>query len=431
VRVPIRDPRSFPGVFRATGLLGAAVLLYLAVLPLGHLVVLPLAGANATATDIALAGLLVIAALEVLRVRTRGRAVGALLGPWAPALDTFNLAILCLLAYSLWVLLGTIWSPAPAYAMAKGGATAALVLGALCVRWSGLSLRKAMDAWLVGATIAIAATVLLVLLGPEHLRGYPLYYGGGVEGLPIPRYQGPFLHPNMLGDYLVVSGVLLWARWPDLARRARWLAVALGVLLGVSLLFTFSTAWLGAGLALLLLGRTAQRGAMVWCGAGARILGAAILAVTLAGIVFPLRIDAFGIEIVTNGIRPHIWASAAQAYLDSPLVGIGASPVVAHAASPLVPGGAPLIWDAHSLYLSLLTQFGLPGVLLFGAGAVLLIRTLWCAEASRGRTALLVAVLAVAMHGVVTASEDFRHLWALVGIMGLLRKSESEGMVTE
>ena len=49
----------------------------------------------------------------------------------------------------------------------------------------------------------------------------------------------------------------------------------------------------------------------------------------------------------------------------------------------------------------------------------MLVRTLWCAEASRERTALLVAIMAVAVHGVVTASEDFRHLWALMGMVGL------------
>lgn len=388
-------------------LLGAAVSLYLILLPLGHVLVIPVAGAWGTATDVLLAGLLVVGGIVALRG-------GIGLGKGMQALDPFHMAMALFLLFAGWILLSSLWSATPDYALAKGGATAALVLGAVCIRRSGLGWGRALDAWLLGAMLAVGVSLLLVVLGPELAGSRLLYRGGGVSGLPIPRLRGPFLHPNMLGDYLVVSGVLLWARWPDLARRARWLAVALGVLLGVSLLLSFSTAWLAAGLTMLLICRE-----KTWRSLAGRAFGATVLAVTLAGLLFPLRTDLFGIEIVTNGIRPHIWASAAQAYLDSPLVGMGASPVVAHAASPLVPGGAPLGWDAHSLYLSVLTQFGLPGVLLFGAGVVLLIRTLRCAEASRERTALLVAILAVAMHGVVTASEDFRHLWALMGMVGL------------
>ncbi|MCK5649926.1 MAG: hypothetical protein KAJ42_01055, partial [Gemmatimonadetes bacterium] len=201
-------------------LLGAAVSLYLILLPLGHVLVIPVAGAWGTATDVLLAGLLAVGGIVALRG-------GIGLGKGMQALDPFHMAMALFLLFAGWILLSSLWSATPDYALAKGGATAALVLGAVCIRRSGLGWGRALDAWLLGAMLAVGVSLLLVVLGPELAGSRLLYRGGGVSGLPIPRLRGPFLHPNMLGDYLVVSGVLLWARWPDLARRARWLAVAL------------------------------------------------------------------------------------------------------------------------------------------------------------------------------------------------------------
>ena len=38
---------------------------------------------------------------------------------------------------------------------------------------------------------------------------------------------------------------------------------------------------------------------------------------------------------------------------------------------------------------------------------------------SRGHMALVAAVIAIAVHGMFVASEDFRHLWAFIGLIGL------------
>ncbi len=49
----------------------------------------------------------------------------------------------------------------------------------------------------------------------------------------------------------------------------------------------------------------------------------------------------------------------------------------------------------------------------------MLARTLARAGAMRKHAVLLVALLAVGIHGIAVANEEFRHLWALLGIVGL------------
>jgi len=50
---------------------------------------------------------------------------------------------------------------------------------------------------------------------------------------------------------------------------------------------------------------------------------------------------------------------------------------------------------------------------------VLLVREVLRQGATRARIALLTALLAVSAHGIAVASEDFRYLWALLGLVGL------------
>ena len=63
----------------------------------------------------------------------------------------------------------------------------------------------------------------------------------------------------MFGDYLVVSGALLWARWrPVQGRLGAW-ATVFAWLLAVTLFFTVSSAWIGAGVLLAAIGLLTMR----------------------------------------------------------------------------------------------------------------------------------------------------------------------------
>ena len=109
-------------------------------------------------------------------------------------------------------------------------------------------------------------------------------------------------------------------------------------------------------------------------------------------------------------------AAGLEAFVTSPLVGVGAAPFLAPAPGPF--GGPSLhLWDTHQPYLSVLGQFGLLGAVLAGTGVVLLVRGLLAEPRIRARAAVLAALAAMAAHGFLVATEDARHLWALLGGM--------------
>jgi O-antigen ligase len=149
------------------------------------------------------------------------------------------------------------------------------------------------------------------------------------------------------------------------------------------------------------------------------VAGVLLFTMTLAGLVLPMGVDLPGLSFTASGIRPGIWSSALEVFKEAPIGGVGASPYFAFAVDPLDPASPIQLWDAHNIYLSILGQFGLVGAALLGGAVVVLTSTLVRAGATRRHAVLLVALLAAAIHGIAIANEEFRHLWALVGLIGL------------
>ena len=416
-----------PNVFLDPLILRYAVLTYLVVLPVGHLFVIPVNGTVAVGSDVFLALVLLAAIIELGRMSGpyfRGR-VQTL--PLLPGRSAFHMAALFIMAFSAWVALGSSWALNPSYAITKGLAFAALGMGALAILWCGAGWGRAADAWLWGTMLCLVVTWFGVLLGPDALQTRVLYDGGSIRGLPIPRVSGPFPHPNMFGDYLVVSGALLWARWT--AVREVWgrAAIAAAFLLAGTLAMTISSAWLGAGVLLTAMGLLTMRqrdgrlsfqkkriGPVILV-----VMGVLLFTMTLAGLLLPMGADIAGLSITGSGIRPAIWGSALEAFKEAPIGGVGASPFLAVAADPLDPLSGTGRWDAHNVYLSILGQFGLVGAALLVGAVVALTRTLVRVGATRRRAVLVIALLAAGVHGVAIANEEFRHLWALLGLIGL------------
>ncbi|RMH12956.1 MAG: hypothetical protein D6701_12865, partial [Gemmatimonadetes bacterium] len=205
-----------------SGALRATAALYLAMLPLGHFITLPYQGTWVALSDVFLGLLLVVAAVTGLL-----HLAGALRGPGEhpllPGFRVLHLAVLLLVLFAAWVAVGSAWGFHPGYARAKGLGFAALAGGIVAIAWSGASWKRLADAWLVGTVLSLAVVWLPLFLGPRWLQESVVYFGGAVEGLPFPRARGPFYHPNMFGDYLVISAAILWARWPAYAARSKLL----------------------------------------------------------------------------------------------------------------------------------------------------------------------------------------------------------------
>jgi hypothetical protein len=398
--------------------------LYLVVFPLAYIAVVPVAGARVTVADLLLVVLgagwtigAVVAALSGDR-DPRGAPSRRRLIPAELALP-----IGALLAYAAWVALSGWWGHHPAYAAVKGGGAAALtVLVVVIARQGRPRLSAVADAWLAGAAVAVVVIGGCLVLGPGT-RGLVLYRGGA-SVLGLPRVSGTFHHPNLFGEWVLASGLLLWARWPAWRTSGspvwrRHGAVPLAAALGVLLAFTASTAWAGAGLAVLLLplrGMAPVRRRLL------RVAGLLLLVGTLVGAVVPLEVGASGAVLTTSGVRPAVWESAADAVTEAPIVGVGAAPYLARAVDPLRPEAGPLLWDAHSLPLSLVGQFGVVGLALFTIGVGGIVRRLRHHDRSergdgpRLRRALVVVAAAAGLHSLMAATEEMRHLWILLGM---------------
>ncbi len=411
---PAASLSTAPSTAPSTGPLAVAARLYLVLLPVGHLVVIPLGGAIATGADLALGGLLAAGAVAEAERRLGGASHVVARPDLSYIGVTKGLALLA--SFGVWVALSGVWGYHPRYAIFKGAGYLALAAGAWLLARSGAGWRSLVEAWLVGCVVALAL-VVVGAAGPEALTARVLYDGDAVRGLPIPRVSGPFLHPSMMGGYLAVSGVLLWGVWPDLspaARRAGRVAATLGA---VVLVLTVSTGWVSAGVAASLLGRDSALATRPRVASVLRLGGALVVLGALVGVLVPLELEVGGWSIRVGAVRPAIWASALAAVSSSPLIGVGAAPFLARAPHPMG-GPGPYLWDAHQAYLSVLGQFGVVGAALMGAGIALVARALLGAPPSRYRAATLAALSGVAAHAFLVANEDFRHLWALLGLAG-------------
>ena len=404
-----------------------AVLTYLVVLPVGQLVEVPVNGTMAAGSDFFLALVLLAGIIELGRV-SRPYITGKVERvPLLSGHGAFHMSTFFMMAFALWVALGASWSLYPNYALTKGLAFAALGMGALAIVWCGASWEKAADAWLLGTAICLVLTWFGVLVGPDALQARVVYGGGSIGGLPFLRVSGPFPHPNMFGDYLVTTGAILWVRWGALRDRWGWRVVAAAWLLAGTLLVTVSSAWLGAGALLTAIGllTVRQRGGRLSFQKRRPlpfllvVVGVMLFTMTLAGLVLPMGVDVAGLSLTASGIRPAIWSSALEVFKEAPIGGIGASPFFAIAVDPLDATSPARLWDAHNIYLSILAQFGLIGAALLGGAVAVLASTLVRAGATSKHAVLLVALLAAGIHGVSVANEEFRHLWALLGLIGL------------
>ena len=102
-----------------------AARLYLSFLPIGHIALVPLGGAMATATDLALGGLLAAGIAAAGASRLGGVAHRAALLPAG-----FTRGVLLLVAFGGWAACSGLWGYHPRYAVLKGAAYVALAGGA-------------------------------------------------------------------------------------------------------------------------------------------------------------------------------------------------------------------------------------------------------------------------------------------------------------
>lgn len=193
------------------------------------------------------------------------------------------------------------------------------------------------------------------------------------------RAYGTFPHPNVFGGYVAVGIVALaWLSRFVHSRRQLVGALLASVLLGATLVVTFSrSAWLGLFIAFLLL-----IAFMLWQRRLPPRRAIPIMAVGLASILSTLivfnsevfsRIDLTQrLEVISIEERASQYQTFSDVFFSSPIMGVGPS-AYTFILERLDPGHP--LWSyqpIHNVYLLILAELGLTGILAFGYGIFML-----------------------------------------------------------
>lgn len=219
----------------------------------------------------------------------------------------------------------------------------------------------------VSAIVAAAAALVTIAIKLERI-GLDMFryravrlHSSGVPGF------AEFFNPIISGMHMAFAGLtagwcLLVARKPS--SRCFWLCCF--VIIGLYVFLTYSrSAWLALGLGSLIL--LVLRGRPMHWGGAAAVLLVALLVVTVG---FPEILSIEAERGTTN--RDLIWAMVLDSMPGAWLSGHGAGVEMAKMQLP-----GQTVVNTHSLYLEILFQYGLVGLLLFVSALVLALRRMW------------------------------------------------------
>lgn len=305
-------------------------------------------------------------------------------------------------------------------------------------------IRRIFTWWLMGsAVVGLVGTVTLIMFyaGVEPARlSFSLHEHETLPPGDYPRLQATFLYPALLGNYLTVSLLMLLA-----ARRIDWVGLPLFALLlilgGATAAFSLTPGLGGIALGLGLWWWLSRRHSKPKTARLSLIggVGAAlsfILVATVTPIIHstaPFLIDLPGFEQpFAPSVRMLTWIESVRNFMESPLLGrgIGDTGLYVHYIGPS--GTHHYLTDAHNVYLNILVQCGLVGLL------ALLALILRVARDTRPiqfddtasatlRLALGIAWLnAFAYQGFTGSYEDARWLWVLLGLLLAVRGTVDE-----
>ena len=298
--------------------------------------------------------------------------------------------------------------------------------------------------------MALLAAVLAlgqVVLEPDFL-GLQSFTGRFGEGT---RFAAFLVNPNMLGAILAMAlpfSLMGAVRLPS--RGERVAAVLISLILALALFYTFSRgAWLGLGVAMLLVGVALERRALLlMIVVGAIAVGAAF--VVPRGILLD-EADRAKVDLgeATLGrldtgegqdLRLLFVENAAPILADHPVVGAGpgryGGAIAAGFGSPLydqyTAGVAPRNRTVDSFWLHLIVEFGVLGALLFASSIAVAVReVIGAGRRSRGvDRGLLAGFAAVAVILVVDSLTEMLlegnttsfSLWLFLGIGTVVAK---------
>ncbi len=281
-----------------------------------------------------------------------------------------NLALVLACVFVVWSGATWAWS-VDRQATVQRAATFVQLLGMAALIWNFCRTpsrqRHLLQAYVAGAAVAAAATIVRYVLGQQT------YWR---------RYAAPGFEPNDLGLTVAIAlpaALYLAIRTPGWAA---WLYRALTLILLAGILLTASRTALVATCVALLFALFTWRES----GAAQRLTAAALvvlLALSLAQLApapTRQRLDTLPTELTQGTLnkRTSIWKAGLRVFRHHPIAGIGSGAypraVEPYLGKPSVPGHVNV---AHNTFLSVLVESGVIGFAIFGAMLAVLALFVW------------------------------------------------------
>jgi O-antigen ligase len=236
----------------------------------------------------------------------------------------------------------------------------------------------------------VVAVVLLSAIVPIVIGLVQLATGVVSTSKGFPAIQGPFIHANGFGFYLMIVVLLGLVAFMETRRTA--LRVALGIGLALALFCLLNTyaraAWIGLALAVFLLVVLEYRHLVVGIGLGVLVLALAVPTVTTN--ISERFADLSPSSYASSSFdwRTENWSRMSEYAFDQPLTGHGLGSYLPLSQAEfgvfdyLFREGGKKSQEvyAHNDYLDLAVEIGIPGLLLYIAVFVALIIAAWHAR---------------------------------------------------
>lgn len=284
------------------------------------------------------------------------------------------------------------------------------------------------DVWLVLG--AVVATGLIQAVSVEYA-----VFTGSQQISADTRWSGIVIDPNLYAGYLVLVIPLVMA--VGLSIRSRWALVASAVALTaftVALIATLSrSGWIGVVVATIVLAILLPKRRWALGAVGAAIAVILVIAGMLGPIGARLGPSEDGpIEMLVS--RWGVWSAAVKMAVDHPAFGVGVANFINY--YPQYSGASFEIDHAHNIFLNMLAERGLMGLLAFGLVVVVLFRSLFAAlvrEVSPTERTLIAGLIAVfagyLAHSMFDVSYyDYKILllfWLLAGIAAAVSQRQT------
>ena len=292
-----------------------------------------------------------------------------------------------------------------------------------------LDFKRAVIAWLAGASVAIAigllAIVMYYVVPDNPLLGYITYHYGAVPVGNYPRISSVFVSASMFCNYLNVTAVMLLV-----ANRKKWIGQTVFICgMAATALCSAFTISIGLG------GIMLAAGIWIWkfhdrSAEFIRIL-AISFAVTLAAAFlipavaalqpyekppFVLRIPGTS-KMIYPSPRLLVWSDTIGTISENFWTGKGLGLPTSAVVFKNAEGTNSLLADAHNSFLSVAAENGVISALAFLAFCLYLLRKT-LANSDELVIALSIAfVTAFIYQGMTGAFQDARHLWVLIGML--------------